>query len=142
MSLQTVKRLAAQIMNVGVNKVRINPLDINRATEALTREDVRNLIKDKAVYKLPKSGRRKKEKKKHVGHGRRRGTKNARTPRKEDWMQRVRSQRKYLKQLVQEGNLDKTKKHPIYMKIKSGLFKSRKSLYLYLKDNSLLKKER
>lgn len=141
MSLQTVKRLAAIILKVGENKIRINPLDLGRASEALTREDVRNLIKDKVVIKLPKTGRRKKERRKKTGHGRRKGTKNARLPAKEAWMMRVRSQRKFLKLLLEQSCIEKTNKRSIYMKIKSGIFKSKAAMLTYLKDNSLLLKE-
>lgn len=140
MSLTTVKRLASDIMKVGVNKVRIDPDGMARANEALTRNDVRALILDGVVYRAPIEGRRSnKDKRRGRGHGSRKGSSNARTPRKQMWMLHVRSQRKYLADMVASGELPKEHKRAVYMKIKSGIFKSRKAMHLYLKENSLLK---
>lgn len=139
MTLLTIKRLASDIMKVGVNKVRIDPENIGRANEALTRNDVRVLISDGVVYAMPKGGRRA-NKKRHggKGHGSRKGSKNSRTPQKRDWMARVRSQRKYLVQLVADNSVNKKDKRNIYMKIKSGIFKSKKSMHVYLTENNLM----
>ncbi|MBI5228763.1 50S ribosomal protein L19e [Candidatus Micrarchaeota archaeon] len=142
MALSTVKRLAADIMKVGINKVRIDPGNTNRAEEALTRNDVRDLINDGVVFKLPKGGRRHKESHRGRGQGSRKGTRAARTPPKEKWMAQVRSQRSYLAQLVSDGVLSKEHKRMVYMKIKSGIFKSKKTMHAYLKDNALLKEKK
>jgi large subunit ribosomal protein L19e len=140
MALTTVKRLAADIMKIGVNKVRIAPESIGRANEAITRNDVRDLIKDGVVYRAEIEGRRSNsEKRGRKGHGKRKGRKNARTNAKDAWMARVRSQRAYLKQLVSEGKLPKEYKRETYMRVKSGIFKSKKAMYAYLKENNKVK---
>jgi large subunit ribosomal protein L19e len=142
MTLATVKRLASDIMKIGVHKVRIDPANIGRAEEALTRNDVRVLIKDGVIYRAPIEGRRSTKKDLKRGHGSRKGTKSARNPRKQEWMQHVRSQRKYLAQLVTDGSLPKEHKRNIYMKVKSGLFKSKKAMTTYLTENNLLKNKK
>ncbi len=135
MTLQTVRRLAADILHVGENKIRIVPEMIGEAMGALTREDVRNLIKKGAVKKLPNQGRASTFKRDRRSAGRTRG---ARVTEKEMWMQKVRAQRKFLGVLVSEKALPKEQKRSIYYKIKSGIFKNKRAMLLYLKDNSLV----
>ncbi|MEK6982558.1 MAG: 50S ribosomal protein L19e [Candidatus Micrarchaeota archaeon] len=139
MSVKTVRRLAADILGVGQSRVKINPLQIKRAEEALTRKDVEHLIGDGVLVKLPISGRKTKEKKKNrkaKGEGNRRGERS--TERKRRWMQTVRSQRKYLLELLDSKSIDRKVRRSMYGKVKSGLFKSKKSLYTYLKENHML----
>ncbi len=135
MALYTVRRLAADIMNVGENKIRIKPDDIQRAEDALTRTDVKALIKDGVIYKARFIGKRKQEKKKRRREAGRRGVVTAT---KDDWMVRVRSQRKYLRELFADGSVKKSDRRNIYMKIKSGIFKNKRTMLLYLKENSLV----
>lgn len=140
MSVATVRRLASDIMNVGSNKIRIKPTDIKRAEEALTRSDVTALIKDGIVYKLLARGRRKKEKRRRRGVGHRRG--KSTINQKKEWMQRIRSQRKYLRELVTSSQVDKKSKRSLYGKIKSGIFKNKKSIYIYIKENKMLNEKK
>ncbi len=136
MSVVTVRRLASDLLGVGENKIRIKPAEIKRAEEALTRSDVLALIKDGVVYKMPYRGRRKKEKRRHRGAGSRRG--RSTINQKEEWMVRIRSQRKYLSELLSTNQLEKKFKRSLYGKIKSGIFKSKKSFYNYLKENKMV----
>ena len=72
MSVKTVRRLAADILGVGQSRVKINPLQIKRAEEALTRKDVEHLIGDGVLVKLPYFGERKTKEKKKIERQRRR----------------------------------------------------------------------
>jgi len=49
MSIVTVRRLAADILGVGENKVWISPEKISEVSSALTRDDVRALIKQGTI---------------------------------------------------------------------------------------------
>ncbi|MBU0586137.1 50S ribosomal protein L19e [Candidatus Micrarchaeota archaeon] len=135
--LSSVKRLAADILGVGISKIRIKPEEIGKAEEALTREDVRNLIKDKIVFVKRKPGFKVKNRRKRKLEGSRRGSMNSRAPEKELWMRAVRAQRKYLAQLVTEGNIDRKNKRAVYLRIKGGSFRGKKALLMFLKDNGL-----
>ncbi|MGB9719172.1 MAG: 50S ribosomal protein L19e [Candidatus Anstonellales archaeon] len=140
MSVHTVKRLAADIMRIGMNRVRIKPDSLGKVKEALTREDVKALIKDGIVYKVPPKGNaslNKRTKKKRAG--KRKGAKYSRKGRKSAWMERIRSLRSYLAKLLKEGKLDKSKKREIYAKIKGGHFKGKRPLYTYLKEVGYIK---
>jgi large subunit ribosomal protein L19e len=140
MTIQTVKRLAADILNVGVNRIRIKPENVEKAAEALTRQDVKALIDDGTIYKIKKRGRRKKKKKRKRGEGSIKG--HSAKERKRRWMILVRSQRACLKELLKNGLLEKKYRKMIYRKIKSGTFKSKKAMLTYLKENNLLKENK
>ena len=142
MAVNTVKRLASDIMDVGMNRVKFKEGkdSLTRIKEALTRMDVQGLIKDGVVYKVPKKGRRKVQKRKKRGKGSRKG--KSIIPDKEKWMTRVRAQRKYLRELVDSGALDKENKRTVYRRIKSGLFRSKKAMFTYLKDAGLIHEEK
>jgi len=139
MTIGTVKRLAADMMGIGVNRVRILPDRFKEADKALTRADVRNLIKSGVVKKVPVKGRRKKERSSERGHGSRKGTAKTRRGSKDVWMAKVRSQRSLLRQVLAEGALDPTNKRKIYNRVKSGLFRSKRAFITYLKEAGMLK---
>jgi len=149
MSMKTVKRLAAEILKVGENRVKIAPAEAKRAEEALTRDDVRALIVDNVITAEPKRGvsrlrARKKQAQKKKGRrrgiGSRKGGKYSKVKRKTIWMNKVRAQRKTLfeysdKGLMEEGSSYRT----VYKMIKGGAFKGRGQMVKYLQDNKMLK---
>ncbi|MCK4319504.1 50S ribosomal protein L19e [Candidatus Micrarchaeota archaeon] len=139
MSSTTVKRLAADILKIGVNKVRIKTEDEGKVMDALTRDDVRNLIKDGSVFGLERRGVSRIKEKSKKRRGRRKGKKYSRKGKKELWMEKVRAQRKHLRELLGEGKLDLASKRNLYLKIKGGMFKSKAALDRYLSDNKILK---
>ena len=141
MTAQTVKRLAADILGVGVNKIRLDKDNIPKVEEALTRTDVRNLLDEGMVYALPpRAGHRKKEKPRK-GRGSRRGQKKAREGGKSLWMTKVRSQRKFLRELLKSGELPREHSHSVYMKIKGGAFKGKAAMRIYLVENKMIKEK-
>ncbi len=135
MTVESVKRLAANILHVGTNRIRIKQEEIRKVEEALTRADVKGLIKDGVLYALKKQGRRKKEKRRKRGVG---NVKGSATYQKEKWIELVRSQRSYLKQLLKSGALEKKHKKLVYGRIKGGFFKSKKTMLTYLKENNMI----
>lgn len=132
MTILTVRRLAADILNVGKNRVRISPDGLKEAAGALTRADVKGLIDKGIITKAKVKGRASKRKRVRRGRGRRKGSL---ANRKKLWMQKVRAQRKFLSMLVDSGVLEKGAKRPLYAKVKSGIFRSKRTMLLYLKDN-------
>jgi len=135
MTLATVRRLAADILNIGRRRVKFSPDGLKEAEGALTRSDVKGLIDKGVVKKTKVKGRDSTARKKRRGKGRKKGSLG---DRKKLWMQKVRSQRKLLVTLVESGALAKEQKRSIYGKIKGGIFKSKRAMLLYLKDNGLI----
>ncbi len=138
MTLATVRRLAADILNIGKRRVRFSTDGLKEAEGALTRSDVKGLIDKGLVKKINVQGRDSTARKKRRGKGRKKGSLG---DRKKLWMQKVRSQRKLLVILIESGTLAKEHKRSIYGKVKGGIFKSKRAMLLYLKDNELIAKD-
>lgn len=130
MSLKTVKRLASEILNCGKRNIRV--IDSKKASEALTKEDVRSLIKEGIISKKPKKGigRKKNERKKGVGS--RKGSPFARVSRKERWIQKVKSQRKLLSSLKEK--LAPKVYRKAYRMIKGNAFRDKRQLKTFLSE--------
>ena len=129
------RRMAAEILKVGKTKVYINPEERAKIKEAMTKEDLRQLIKDRVIKKrqdnLQSRSRarillEKKRKGRKKGQGKRTGKKNARAKRKENWIKNVRAQRRTLKEMKDSGVALKKPARKIYLMIKGGFFKGKK----------------
>ncbi len=143
MSVATVRRLCARIFDVGESRVRI--LDSKRAAEALSAEDVRELVKEKVVVILASKGPSRKaarHKQSRLRKGRRRGPgskKGTSTSQKTLWIRKIRSQRKLLHALkprIAKGSFRK-----VYKMVKGNAFKNKRALSTYLTENKLLLSE-
>lgn len=138
MAISTVRRLAADIFNVGENRVKISPEGVQEAEGALTRVDVKALIEKGIITKVRKKGRASTSKGRRRSPGHRKG---AVLSQKDVWMEKVRAQRKFLAMLLSSGALKKQHKWSVYRKVKSGLFRNKRAMLLYLKDNALVAKD-
>lgn len=138
MTMLTVRRLAADLLNCGRNRIRINPNSIKEVEGALTRIDVKGLIDKGIITKIKILGRASKKKTKRRGKGSKKGILQNK---KEVWMTKVRSQRKLLRELVSSGAVKQNDKQSIYGKIKSGILRNKKAMVQYLKENNLVSKD-
>jgi large subunit ribosomal protein L19e len=50
------KRLAAQLLKVGATRVWVDPEDTDRVSSAITRQEIRKLIHEGSIRKLPMVG--------------------------------------------------------------------------------------
>lgn len=136
MTMDTIRRLAADIFGVGRRRVWISPEGSEETKKLATRADVRDLISKGVVKKLPVSGRKKKKKPKRSFSGSKKG--NVAKVKKRAWMTKVRAQRKLLVKLIGDSVLGKDNKRSVYNKIKSGLFRNKKAMITYLKENKTI----
>jgi large subunit ribosomal protein L19e len=148
MGITLVKRVAASILKCGTSRVWIDPNNIEKAKKAITRKDVKNLIKLGIIKKLPekeqKGNKKKLEQKKkgrRKGKGSRKGAKGARQGKKMLWIKTVRAQRKLLKNFKEKGLIEKNVYRKLYRLVKGGMFRSRKHLLTYMKEKGLIKGE-
>jgi len=141
MKLDLQKRLAAEIMKIGESRVWIDPNNMEEVSKAITRQDIRNLIQQKVIQEKPKFGisrgrarllsaQRKKGRRK--GQGQRKGTKTARTPGKETWMNKVRALRRTLNHLRKDEELTNKQYFELYKKIKGNFFRNVGHLKIYV----------
>jgi large subunit ribosomal protein L19e len=131
--LSAQRRLAADVMDVGENRVWFDPDEQGEIAEAITREDIRELVADgtvdsKAAKSNSRGRAREREEKRAYGHrkgpGTRKGTAGAREDRKDAWVSRIRAQRSRLKELRAEGTLNRTQYRALYDKAGGGEFES------------------
>ncbi len=148
----TQRRLAASVLNVGESRVWINP-DPDEAgdiADAITRADIRNQIEAGNIKAKPKKGNsrarfRARQAKRAYGHrkgpGHRKGAKGARTPRKEQWISKIRALRRRLQELKEGGMIDRHTYRMLYRKASGGEYRSRAHLNAYVKAKGLMRSE-
>lgn len=133
MGVKTVKRLAADILKVGESRIWMDPEKVEEVENAVTRADVRRLIKSGVIRERPpstpsrgrvraRSGRK--------GIGSRKGTKGARMA--VTWVERARAQRSLLKSLRDKKVISRRMYRKLYMMVKGGAFSSRAMLMNYI----------
>ena len=142
--LSAQKRLASDVLDVGKNKVWFDPDRQGDIAEAITREDVRELVDEGAVRADEPGGNsrgraRERQKKRAYGHqtgpGSRRGKAGARQDPKGDWQSRIRAQRERLKKLRDEGDLERSAYRDLYDKAGGGEFDSVADMERFIDEN-------
>lgn len=148
MNLTTQKRLAADILKVGVNKVWIDPETVEEVSRAITRESVKQLIDSGAIKAKPKKGissfkskkiAEQKSKGRRKGRGSIKGAKGARNPKKKAWMTTIRALRTDLKDMRENREINKTSYRKLYRMAKGGAFRSKSYMKTYARDHDLLR---
>jgi large subunit ribosomal protein L19e len=130
MNLEKKKEIVARMLGVGKSRIKFNQDRITDIEDAVTKQELRALIKDGAISILPVKGQTTKKKVKRRGYGSRKGKKTARMGKKERWVRQVRALRKYLKAV--KGQITKDKYWEAYRKIKGGEIRTVARLKEYL----------
>jgi large subunit ribosomal protein L19e len=142
--LTAQRRLAADVLDVGKNRVWLDPERTDDIADAITREDVRDLIDEGAIRaedaKSNSRGRaRERAEKRAYGHrkgaGSRKGKAGGRQNTKEQWQSRIRAQRATLKELRDEGELSASEYRSLYDQASGGEFDSVADLERYIENN-------
>jgi large subunit ribosomal protein L19e len=147
--LKSQRRLAAQILKVGQNRVWINPERTDDAESAITREEIKKLIHEGVINARPEKGvsrararilHAKRKEGLRSGPGSRTGGPRARVSKKEAWMSKIRALRKRLRELKAKKIIAETAYQGLYRMAGSGRFTSVADMERYLKAHELWRK--
>lgn len=126
------RRMSADLLKVGLNRVKFDPEQLDRVEEAVTREDLRRLIhsgviwaeQTKGISRARKNALKDTKRLRGRGAGSKKGSKTARMPRKDKWVAQVRVLRGYLKLLKNRGELPPDQIKLLYKRVKGGEIRS------------------
>jgi large subunit ribosomal protein L19e len=142
--LKAQKRMAADVLDVGKSRVWFDPEQQDEIAEAITREDIRDLVDQGTIRATDAKGNskgraRERAAKRAYGHrkgpGSRKGKAGGRKKEKDEWVSRIRAQRRRLKELRDDGPLTPTQYREVYNKASGGEFEDVARLEAYIRNN-------
>lgn len=146
MSLTSQRRLAAHLLKVGTTRVWVDPEDTDRVSSAITREEIRKLIHEGSIRKLPKTGisrGRKRRRREELLAGRHKGpgsTKGMVGIGKGRWVVRIRSIRRRLRTLRDRRLITTQTYRKLSLMAKGGTFRSAAHLDEYIDTHKLARR--
>ena len=152
MNLASKRRIVADLLNVGKDRVWFDEERSEDIKSAITRDDLRMLLREGAVRVRPKRGisrfrarknAKQKAKGRRKGSGSREGTRTSRLSRKDAWVSKIRTMRTFFTFLKEREVIDQKTYSVLRRKAKSNAFRSKRHVKMYLEDNKLfIKKEK
>ncbi|MFB6087217.1 MAG: 50S ribosomal protein L19e [Haloarculaceae archaeon] len=142
--LSAQKRMAADVLDVGENKVWMDPSRQGDIADAITRQDIRDLVDEGAIRAEEPEGNsrgraRERQEKRAYGHqkgqGSRKGTAGGRQNEKAEWQSKIRAQREKLRELRDDGPLSRSQYRDLYDKASGGEFDSVADIERYVENN-------
>ncbi len=128
MNLKKKKALAARTLGVGEKRIKFLEPRLEEIKEALTKQDIKDLVKDGAIVIKNIGGRKtivRKKKRRTAGNVRKKVNR-----RKEEYVALTRKLRKQLR--IMEGKLTKKEKEDLRKKIKNKFFESNAAFKSYI----------
>jgi large subunit ribosomal protein L19e len=145
MDLSVQRRIAAAVLKCGVYRVRFREDAASSIKEAITKQDMRGLVKQGSVWKEQARGvsrvranvrRVQRRLGRQGGAGSKKGRHTARQPSKRTWIAKVRSQRELLKDLREKKRITQEQYKQLYAKVKGDFFRSRRHIMLVLEESA------
>lgn len=138
--INTQKRIAADILKCGKNKVWFDPEQKEEIKKAITRADVRRLIK-KGYIKKKKTNQQSRSRARKITLQKKRGRRSGPGKRKgklhigkTEWIKSIRALRKYLKEQRDTKKITSSQYRRLYLMAKGGRFRNKAHLKLYIKE--------
>lgn len=150
MKLGNQREMSAKMLGVGKSKVWFDTEHMTEVKEAITKGDIRSLIKKRVIQKRPELGSSRVRARKRLlqrrkgrqkGEGTKKGSHGARLNRKTAWMNLVRNQREFIKELKLKELVNTKTYRNLYAKIKGGYFRNRRHIKLYLTEHKLFQEK-
>ncbi len=151
MNISNQRRIAASLLQSGSKRVWLHPDRATDIKEAITREDIKRLIKEGVILLKQTRGvsrgrarhaLQQKRKGRRTGMGSRKGKQGARHNRKTAWVTKIRLLREAFTEFYDKKIITAKTYHFLRTKAKGGFFRSRRHVQLYLTEHNLwLKKQ-
>jgi large subunit ribosomal protein L19e len=125
MDLYKKKALAARTLGVGEGRIRFNSNNINEIKEAITKQDIRDLLAAKAIFVNPIKGRKINALRKRRRAGSIRMRPNNR---KRDYIILTRKLRNYLGEIRKQGKITGEEFATLRKGVRSKTFKNKNNL--------------
>lgn len=142
-NLRAQRRLAADVLDIGKNRVWFDPNEQSEIATAITREEIEELVDLGIIREKPARGNargraRERNRKRAYGHqkgpGSRKGKAGARESSKDRWRDNIRAQRRRLRELRDTGELTRTEYRELYRKASGGEFRSVRYMMTYIEQ--------
>ncbi len=141
MSLKGQKRLAAELLGGGLNRVWIDPEENDRVQSAITRDEIKKLIREGRIQLLPKTGISRGRIRARSGRRKKAGSrKGGQKPGKEAWVLKIRAIRRHLRWLRDKRQLAPGNYKTLLAMAKGGAFRSGSHIDEYVKAHQMLRK--
>ena len=141
MSLKSQKRLAAALLGGGLNRVWIDPEENDRVQSAITRDEIKTLIREGRIQLLPKTGVSRGRVRARAGRRKKAGSrKGGQKQGKDAWVPRIRAIRRHLRWLRDKRQLTGNSYTKLVGMAKGGAFRSGSHVDEYVKAHQLVKK--
>lgn len=141
MSLKSQKRLAANLLGGGLNRVWIDPEENDRVQSAITRDEIKTLIREGRIRLLPKTGVSRGRIRAKAGRRKKAGSrKGGQKQGKDAWVPRIRAIRRHLRWLRDKRQLTGVSYTQLLGMAKGGAFRSGSHVDEYVKARQLIKK--
>jgi len=141
LNLRSKRRLAAEVLGVGEDRIIFDDEYSDLIQDAITRSTIRGLVGFGAIRVAPERGTsrgriraRRLALKRGRGAGSLKGSRTARVPRKEHWVMKVRSLRRRLKVARERGQLSKESYWRLYKQVKGGQVRGVRHLLELMKE--------
>jgi large subunit ribosomal protein L19e len=140
LNLRSKRRLAADVLGVGKDRIILDPEAQDLIQDAITRSTIRGLAGMGAIKVAPQKGvsrgraRARHLKRKSRGQGAFSGTKGSRSPRKQAWVTKVRALRWRLKVAKERNDITKDVYKKLYRQVKGGQVRGVKQLLELMKE--------
>jgi len=147
--LKSQRRLAAQLLKVGQNRVWMDPERIEDMEVAITRDEIKKLIHEGIIKASPEKGvskgrarliHAKKKKGRRRGPGSVTGSAHAKISRKRAWIGKIRALRKRLRYLKTRKIVTEESYRKLYRMARSGRFESVGDMERFVKAQDLWRK--
>lgn len=135
MKLGRKKELASRALGVGKKRIVFSTEGVNEIKEAITKQDIKDLVSEGIIKvknpsgRLSKTAGKKRKKRKTPGNIKKKVNK-----RKQEYVALVRKLRKYIKELRKQGKINREEYIDLRKKIKNKYFKSKSNLKRYLEE--------